>query len=192
MEIGKKSSGRRNEGRAASFSGAAAVCAAEMTIRALGIGDYNDFLTIASQSELPTLVDPLMVKRLLENGIVFGGFVGGRIIACCCIQRDVRKDYIAATGRTEFPMPNIYFCGAFVLPEFRRLGIGEYLYKHRLEFARVTFKGTIIVELLGNGSSSSVKPETLVGYKFYLKHGFKELGYSIDEDAGKIVFFELT
>jgi GNAT superfamily N-acetyltransferase len=149
-------------------------------------------LDLAAQSNLPTFSDPRCLKRYLAEEVVFGGFLRHRLVGCCCIEKNLRKKYLSSSGMEEFPLPNLYFCGAFVLPQYRKYGIGGKLYQHRLDYARAHFRATIIVELLGDGSPSSVDLGSMVGYRFYLKNGFKELGYSVDADAGKIVFLEMT
>lgn len=165
---------------------------AELQIRELRSENLTELLRLAVHSNLPTLHNPTVLQRYLDSEIVFGGFLRGELISCCCIESDVRKKYRSGMGEREFPLPNLYFCGAFVLPRYRGCGIGEKMYAHRLNVVRRCRAATIIVELLGDGTPSSVHPDTQCGYRFYLRNGFQELGYSIDVDQGKIVFLELA
>jgi GNAT superfamily N-acetyltransferase len=163
----------------------------ELRIKELKIEDFSALARLAAHSDLPTWSKTQKLRQSLERDIVFGGFLGSDLVCCCCIKENIHKEFLTRDGRKAFPLPNIYFCGAFVLAVHRGLGIGDKLYSHRLDFAKHHYKGTIIVELFGNGTPFSVKPGTRAGYNFYLRNNFKELGYSVDEDAGLIVFLEI-
>lgn len=181
---------------AAESVGSAAVregTAADLRIDELKLPSLPALMSLAAHSHLPTLTNAECLRRYLEREVVFGGYLGERLVGCCCIERDVRKKYLTAAGEGgEFPLPNLYFCGAFVLPQYRQYGIGGKLYQHRLDYALTRFRAPVIVELLGDGTPSSVDAGSMVGYRFYLRNGFKELGYSVDADAGKIVLLELS
>lgn len=165
--------------------------AADLQIRELKPQALPALAALAAQSNLPTLNDTGRLKRYLEEEVVFGGFLRECLVGCCCIEKNVRKRYLTQFSEGEFPLPNLYFSGAFVLPQYRGCGFGGRLYQHRLNYARTRFCAAIIVELLGTGEPSSVDPGSAVGYRFYLKNGFRELGHSVDADAGKIVVLEI-
>jgi len=143
---------------------------------------------LAAHSSLPTLSDLRRLERYLREEHVFGAVLEDSLVGCCCLEKDVRKEYVSPSGKAWFPLPNVCFCGAFVLPRYRGRGVGLTLYRHRLEFSQANYRLPTIVELLGDGTPSSVDPDTAVGYEFYRRNGFSELGYSIDVDAGKILW----
>lgn len=191
MEASKKAHAKLEDTELFRYDTFAARDASSVQIRELTNEDFTALAGLVIHSDLPTLTDLQKLKRYLEHDIVFGGFFGAKLVGCCCIEENVNKEYLTRNDRKSFPLPNVYFCGAFVLPLYRGLRIGNKLYSYRLAFARRHYKGTIIVELLGDGTPFSVKPKTRAGYNFYLRNNFKELGYSVDEDAGLIVFSEI-
>ena len=165
---------------------------AHLEIRKLEREDFAALANLVANSSLPTLNDPLRLKRNFEENVIFGSFIEDALVGCCCIEREIRKEYLTGEGKKSFPLPNIYLCGGFVLESYRKLGIGQKLYGHRLDFAKSNYEGTIIVEVFGDGSKHSVHPESVNGYRFYQRNGFKEVGYSIDPDAGKVLFLNYS
>ena len=160
---------------------------ARLSIRQLAPRNYEALCTLASQSELPSLAEAGQLRRSVEADVGFGAFLEDELVGCCFIIHNLQKHYwIYLLGKRVFPIPNVCFYGAFVHPERRGLGIGGALYRHRLDFAR-GFRTPIVVELYGDGSRSSVHFEAIPGYYFYLKRGFREIGYTVDEDGGKIL-----
>jgi len=156
--------------------------------------DFDALVQLSHSSILPTYNDPKNLQRIIKSGVVFGTFVTKRLVGCCCVDFDVKKNYLTANGEEErsFPLPNSYLCGMFVLDAYRSLGIGRQMYQKRLDFVKRNFGGLIIVELLGDGRPYSVHAESIAGYQFYRQKGFEVAGYSVDEDAGVVLFMDLN
>jgi GNAT superfamily N-acetyltransferase len=157
------------------------------TVRSMTESDVDMFSIFVSGSGLPTFSAPESVGEVFRRGHVFLALCNGEIAGCTCIKRDVAKRFESDQHIKCFPIPNIFFCGTYVAPNRRGLGIGELLYRFRLKFAQTHFRAPIFVEMLGNGSPNSVHKETLKGYRFHIRNGFKEVGFSIDDDKGTIL-----
>ena len=110
------------------------------------------------------------------------------LVGCAGMLPNHVNAYHTPDGEIKlFELPNRYFGTMLVDPSHRGLGIGKHLYGLRLERVLESFDGPIYVELLGDGTPDSVDASALVGLRFYLSHGFAHLGYSVDEDAGKVL-----
>lgn len=153
---------------------------------------FDDFFDLARVSQSPTL--KAIDRRDFEAGglFVFGAFADGLMVGCGVIKADVKKQFETPLGLRDFPIPNMYFGGAFVLPSYRRMGIGTRLSQARLCFVERHFRPTtIVMEMRGNGQCGSVHGEARSGYYLYKRFGFQEIGFSVDEDAGKVLIFEM-
>lgn len=159
------------------------------TVRRLGRPDLPAFRALAAASGLPGL-QRHRDARDLGGCVVFGAFADGDLVGTACVDRDARKRYVGPDGICWFPVPNVHFYGAFVRADYRGRHLGTQLYEHRLAFALERFNDPIVVELLGDGKPSSVHRDTRAGYAFYLAHGFRDIGYSLDPDGGKIVLLK--
>lgn len=159
-----------------------------VTIARAGPRHRDDFLRLVAASGLPSFADPGRAAALFDRAEVFGAFASGAMVGCCCLDRDVMKSY-RADGRVKTTVtPNAFLCGTFVAPQHRGQGVGSLLLAHRLEVATRPPHRPLLVELLGTGTPNSVAPLARMSLRFYLHHGFDEIGYSTDPDRGKVLY----
>ena len=120
--------------------------------------------------------------------IAFGAWLGTQLVGCGLIGENLQKPYCDGKRKLRVPVPNLYFFGAYVLPQYRGFGVGTHLCATRLEFAQQYFaRRPIVIEILGTGAPGSVHADARPGLHFYLCHGFIRHGYSVDADAGAVI-----
>ena len=163
-----------------------------IAVRQLSVADEFEFDNLAEQSDLDGLAAPHRGK-LLRNGRVWAAVdpvspQGRRFVGCCCADRGVVRGYLDVRHQIhQLPLPNLYLCGAFVLPGYRGLGVGQTLYRTRLSWASSQVDLPIFVEINGNGKPFSVHPDALPGWRFHQRAGLDVIGYSVCPDRGPVL-----
>jgi GNAT superfamily N-acetyltransferase len=157
------------------------------TIRLLGDDDVGAFSLLAARSGLPGLRAPDEIVGAV-GCLMLVAVADGELLGCAGMRPDVVHPYIRRTGElAAFPTPNVYLFGAYVTPAARGRGVGGLLYRRRLALAELLTAGTLVVELLGDGSPDSVHPDTVPGLHFHTSAGFREVGWSPDPDGGTVL-----